>query len=427
MLRSPLLWLLSCAFLLMLAAPARADRGFPFKDGERVVLLGDSITYAGGYAQYLEAFLASRFPERRIEVINLGLASETVTGLSEPDHPYPRPNVHTRLARALELKPDWVVACYGMNDGIYHPFSADRLRQYQEGIGKLVEQCRAAGAKVILMTPSAFDVNPVRRAALPLGAPKYSWMRPYEDYDGVLARYAAWLRTLRSPEQTVADPHGIVTSHLAVARGSQRDYLVAGDGVHPNAAGQWLITEALLTEMAAPREADAADLDARRLRVRSGKVTGLTRDGEGLRFRWTSRIPLAFDPAWDAPVKARLALHETLNRYRLRVTGLPAERYALLEGDRRIAVLSRAELEQGVDLLRFPELSTNQNAAALLKAVQERERLLSPAWLTSVGHSRPDTPKGLPLDEAQRRAEPLTRKIRALARPVALDLRLRAE
>ena len=58
--------------------------------------------------------------------INLGLPGETVTGLSEPGHPFPRPNVHERFGRVLAGgKPDLVFACYGMNDGIYYPFSDD--------------------------------------------------------------------------------------------------------------------------------------------------------------------------------------------------------------------------------------------------------------------------------------------------------------
>ena len=50
--------------------------------------------------------LLTRFPEKRYEVFSLGLPSETCIGLSEPDHPWPRPNVHERLGRALERQED---------------------------------------------------------------------------------------------------------------------------------------------------------------------------------------------------------------------------------------------------------------------------------------------------------------------------------
>src|SRR2546426_11775218 len=52
--------------------------------------------------------------------------------------------------------------------------------------------------------------------------------------------------------------------------------------------------------------------------------------------------------------------------------------------------------------------------AELLKLVQQRQRLLKDAWLAHVGHGRPGMTKGKPLPEAEREAEELESKIRAL-------------
>src|SRR6516164_2042518 len=52
----------------------------------RIIFLGDSITYAGGYVDDVEAYYVTRFPDRHFEFINMGLGSETVSGLSEPGH-----------------------------------------------------------------------------------------------------------------------------------------------------------------------------------------------------------------------------------------------------------------------------------------------------------------------------------------------------
>src|SRR5439155_9496474 len=137
--------------LLIPTTLACADGPFLLKDGQRVVFLGDSNTYAGKFITYLDAYLCTRFPEKRFELINLGLPSETVSGLSEADHPYPRPNVHDRVDRALQLtNPDIVVICYGMNDGIYSPFHEDRFAKYKEGVTKLIAKVERTGAKAIL-------------------------------------------------------------------------------------------------------------------------------------------------------------------------------------------------------------------------------------------------------------------------------------
>ena len=113
--------------------PATAPANLP--GVRRILFLGDSITYAGGYIDYVDLALLTHLPGRRVELLDLGIPSETTSGLSEPGHPFPRPDVHERLDRTLKTlaaegwKPDLVVACYGMNDGVYMPLSDDRFRR----------------------------------------------------------------------------------------------------------------------------------------------------------------------------------------------------------------------------------------------------------------------------------------------------------
>jgi hypothetical protein len=109
----------------------------PFLEAKRIVVLGDSITYGGEWVEFLETWLRLRFPTAQFDIINLGLPSETVSGLSEAGHAggaFPRPDLHERLGRALErTKPDLVLACYGMNDGIYFPLVRSARRRSRTG------------------------------------------------------------------------------------------------------------------------------------------------------------------------------------------------------------------------------------------------------------------------------------------------------
>jgi len=104
----------------------------------RIVFLGDSITYSGQYVDDISMLVRSLAGDNEFEFLNLGLPSETVSGLSEPGHAhdsFPRPNLHDRLNHLLELtRPNLVIACYGMNDGIYYPFDAVKFEKYQRGI-----------------------------------------------------------------------------------------------------------------------------------------------------------------------------------------------------------------------------------------------------------------------------------------------------
>src|SRR4051812_39731353 len=53
---------------------------------KRLIFLGDSVTYSGGYVELVEAYFITRYPARTVEFINVGLPSETVSGLSEEGH-----------------------------------------------------------------------------------------------------------------------------------------------------------------------------------------------------------------------------------------------------------------------------------------------------------------------------------------------------
>ncbi len=410
---------------LVAAGPAPAADGFFLRGGERVVFLGDSNTFAGHYIAYIDAWLATRFPDRTFDLINLGLPSETLSGLSEPDHPYPRPDVHERLERVLaKTKPDVVVACYGMNDGIYYPFAEERLRKYQEGVRRLVERVRKSGARVVLMTPPPFDPRPLEGKTLPASAEKFSWVHPYKDYDDVLGRYSDWLLTLRERDLVIVDAHAAVNRYVAAARAVDPTYRVAGDGIYASPTGHWPIAEALLRAWGAPGDADGIEIDAAKKKAARGDVSKLEVEDGVLRFTWRGRLPMPADPRWDARLYEQGSAGERLSRYRLVVTGLGRERYELYEDDRPLGKMSKEDLAAGVDLLRYPGLTTNKRATELWKAVEERQRLLGLAWLTDVGHKRPDTPKGISLEEARAKAAPLAEKMRKLTEPTEVHLRL---
>jgi len=179
--------------------------------GKRIAFLGDSITQAGGYVSFTACFLEKQHPEKYFEVFGLGLASETLSGLSEQNHAggkFPRPCLFERLERLLEkAKPEVVFACYGMNDGIYLPLDDERFAAFKDGVNKLIEQCQAAGVKEIyLITPPIFDFPPGEQGF---------------NYDSVLTAYAALgnddREARRAPDRSAfADEQSPRCAHRAV-------------------------------------------------------------------------------------------------------------------------------------------------------------------------------------------------------------------
>lgn len=217
---------------------AVADAQEPQKvlqQSHRIVFLGDSITAAGQYVAYFDAWLASRRDEQAPTVIDAGLPSETVSGLSEEGHAggkFPRPDLAERLKRILAVtKPDLVFACYGINCGIYLPFDDERFKKYRAGIEHLKSQVERAGAKLVLITPPFYDDQ---------RSP-----RPF-NYNQVLDRYSDWLLERRKDGWLVVDLHDPMTRQVAERRATDPKFTFQPDGVHPNNEGHWFIAQQLI-------------------------------------------------------------------------------------------------------------------------------------------------------------------------------------
>lgn len=312
-------------FLLTLfgIAAAVARAGEPPRE-RRIVFLGDSITQAGGYVRILEAALIAAQPEVVREIIPLGLASETVSGLSEKGHAggqFPRPDLHERLDRVLaKTKPELVLACYGMNDGIYYPPDASRMQAFQDGMRKLHQKVTAAGARIIHLTPPVFDPLPIKDHVLPDGLTEYP--QPWQGYNTVLDQYSAWLLGMRAAEGwEVLDIHGPMNAALAERRVRDPKFTFANDGVHAGAEGHVLMAQPVL------------------------EAWGLKAKSDG-----TPDVP---------------------------------------------------------------------DGRAILDAVGKKYAILSPAWLSEVGHLRPGIEPGLPISEAQTKAAVFDEQARGLARKSA--------
>jgi lysophospholipase L1-like esterase len=312
--------------LLPCLTPTNADDR-PLEGVRRVVFLGDSITHSGQYIEYLEAYLRLKDPTLRTEFLDLGLPSETVSGLSEPGHAggqFPRPDLAERLDRVLDkTRPDLVVACYGMNDGIYYPFAEERFAKYREGMIHLRERAKASGAKVLHLTPPVFDPVPIKANTLPAGLAEYR--KPFEGYDDVLTRYSTWLLAQKANGWDVVDVHGPMKKLLDERRTRNPEFRLAGDGVHIDANGHWIMA------------------------------------------------------------------HEVLMHW-----GVPADDISSPRGSKGVFKRDLLEGEQ------------------VLELVGKKQSILKAAWITETGHKRPGIAKGLPLDEANRKASEIDAEIRKL-------------
>lgn len=239
--------------------------------GKRVMVLGDSISQDGRYLSYIEYALQKQNPTLDFDIVNVGLASETTSGLSEEGHPGPRPCIHERLDHALaDVKPQLVIACYGMNDGIYKPLSDDQFKAFQSGVTRLVEKCKAAGAEVILITPPAFDVD----CQGGIAAKGF-------DYNTVLDAFAEWELKTQPLGATVIDLHVPMSAAIKPSRAANHPLHNQGDGVHPAEMGHFLMAHAILKGLDIPLP--PGDYDTQMAAIQADPLYKLVRQRQSAR------------------------------------------------------------------------------------------------------------------------------------------------
>lgn len=230
-----LLFIVFCVACLFNLTSCNKQKPFP-DDVLKIGFLGNSITYSGEYIVDLETFLALNYPDQKYELINLGLPSETVSGLSEDGHArgeFPRPCLFTRLDQLLNNTDlDAVFVCYGMNDGIYLPFDDDRFEKYKDGISTLYQKLEDKGIKhIYMMTPPIYD----------------DAENGLNGYNEVLDKYSDWLiEEGKNKNWNVIDLHYPMKSFLEEKRVTDPAFKLAQDGVHPQDQGHWLMAQTIL-------------------------------------------------------------------------------------------------------------------------------------------------------------------------------------
>src|SRR5438874_2374873 len=119
---------ITVAILVSGFTTARADDFF-FKDGDVVVIIGDSITEQHLYSNYVEMWTVSRFPAWKLTFRNVGIGGDTSGG------------GNARFKRdVLAHRPTAMTVDFGMNDAGYQAFNETRFANYLKGLQGMADQ-----------------------------------------------------------------------------------------------------------------------------------------------------------------------------------------------------------------------------------------------------------------------------------------------
>ena len=130
--------------------------GWSIRDGDRVVLLGDTFFEREGGRAFVEAALVAAHPEARITVRNLGWSGDTVWAESRGVFDPPTKGYERMLSLVRQLEPTLVFVAYGRNES---QRGAAGLAAFQAQCAKLCADLRATGERVrlVLVTPYPYE------------------------------------------------------------------------------------------------------------------------------------------------------------------------------------------------------------------------------------------------------------------------------
>ena len=393
---------LSIGFLLACSAALSAADEFPFKEGDRVMFLGDSITEQYQYSSYMELYLSTHFPKWKLSFLNAGIGGDTATG-----------GANRYQSHVLDEKPTVVTINFGMNDGGYGAFDENRNKGYVENTAKMLKLSQAAGVRVVLMSPNAVDPRIQERFKLYLETQKQF--------------YAPLKEIAASNGAAFVDQYAITRMGVEkMAADQAKDVVPFPDGFHTGPSGGLFMAHAILTGLKAPAVvSDVAVPATGDVQATRCAVSNVQRNGSSVSFdRLDEGLPMPVMKDWDTLLPYVNNLRD-LNWYGVKVAGLPAGKYAVSIDGVEVGKYSADELAAGVNLGNLRVGPVYDQSQKVFDAINQKNNLVRgrffgvirapiPDWLADVAAER----KPKELAKRRQQIDEQQAEVQKLAMPV---------
>jgi lysophospholipase L1-like esterase len=234
---------LGLAMLVLLmgtGVPVLADE-FAFRDGDRVLLLGNTVMERAQESEWLEAGLVLAAPGTDFIVRNLGWSGDTVFGEARSYFGPPAEGFDRLRKQVSEFKPTVVFVCYG---AVAAWDGEAGMEAFLAGYRELLKMLRAESAvrEIIVLSPPPAE-NP--------GAP----LPDMTAYNENLGLYAAAIGVMTGElDSRFADWFGGMQSVL-----DESDAKLTDNGIHFNDGGYRQLAKVAVTSLGLPWRVDEAD------------------------------------------------------------------------------------------------------------------------------------------------------------------------
>lgn len=144
------IWLFAFLFPFFSFAQISDRSPIEFKNGDRIIFLGNALMENEKEYNYLEFHLSRHWPERSITFRNLGWSGDNVFGEARSYYTSPPSPYDLLISQLTEAKPTHVLVAYG---SVEAHAGKDGLAAFEEGLKKLLIKIHDIGAEAILLSP----------------------------------------------------------------------------------------------------------------------------------------------------------------------------------------------------------------------------------------------------------------------------------
>jgi lysophospholipase L1-like esterase len=343
------------AVLLVAVAAADSPAADKLKlvDGDRVVLLGNTLIEREQLTGYWETAFTSRYPGKKIIFRNLGWSGDTVFGIARARFGTVAEGFRHLKEHVLAEKPTVILLGYGLNESFK---GKAFLPEFVKGLNTLLDTLAPTKARVVVLSPLRHE---------DLGRPLPDPTAHNKD-----------LRLYRDALRKVAGKrgHAFVDLYDLLGDGARAKppAPLTDNGIHLTAYGYWRAAAALEKGLGLGPNPWRVEIDARGKEKAQG--TRLVRDRTNpLSFRLTDAVlPVPPLPA-QSPVKT---LPPGAGRV-LRVRGLARGNYVLKIDGKAVKAGTAAAWAAGVRLESGPEFDQMER---LRQAIIAKNKLYFHRW-----------------------------------------------
>jgi len=348
------------------------------KRGDRLAIIGDSITEQKIYSRIIETYLTVCVPQYEISTRQYGWSGERTEGfLNRMDQD------------CLRFKPTVATLAYGMNDTRYRPFDTLNGKWYHDHYSAVVEKLKDSGARVVVGSPGC-------------AGKIASWVR---SRSGTLDEHNLHLCALRDIALQVAEEQGVAFADIfwpmykqqifaARKYGTpEKPYEIAGrDGIHPGGAGHLMMAYAFLRSMGLTGDIATIKFDSQTDTATVSAGHQITACQLGTISLKSQRYPFCADGPVDQDDSIRSGMslvpfNAQLNRFMLYVSGLDTASAKITWGQRSV-IVDREQLQSGVNLATLFPVNPFTKAFETVDAAVAAKQAFETQQVKRVFHGR---------------------------------------